>query len=61
MRKRRYTEHLGLQVSVLEEKIVKEYLKSRKMTATEYFREVAIRPLVEAQAADIEVQDAVVD
>ena len=56
-RRRRYTEHLGFMASVQEERMVKEYLKSRKMTASEYFREVAIQPLLEAQQAQVGLQD----
>ena len=49
MRKRSKTEHLGFQATVQEERMVKEYVKARNMTVTEYFRLVAIQPLVEAQ------------
>jgi hypothetical protein len=43
------TEHMGFLCSVEEERIIRKYLKARKMTASEYFREVSVRPLVEAQ------------
>ena len=49
MRKRSKTEHFGFQATVQEERMVKEYVKARNMTVTEYFRLVAIQPLVEAQ------------
>jgi hypothetical protein len=54
MRKRSKTEHLGFQATVQEEAIVKAYVKSRKMTVTEYLRAVAIQPLMEAQQVGLQ-------
>lgn len=59
MRKRRRTEHLGFQATKEEEQMIRGYVKSRRMTVTEYFREVAVQPLLQAQAAEVGVPDAV--
>ena len=51
-RPRRYTEHLGLLVSVQEDRIVKQHVRSRKMTVADYLRQVAVQPLVDALQAE---------
>ena len=54
MRTRRYTENTGLHVMKAEMDALKEYAKRRRCTVSEYFREVAVQPLMERLA---EVQD----
>jgi hypothetical protein len=51
-RRRRYTEHLGLQVSKLEIETVKSHAKAQRMTVSEYLRESAVKPLLDTPKAD---------
>jgi hypothetical protein len=48
-RRRRYTEHLGLQVTKSEIETVKQHAKAHRMTVSEYLRASAVRPLLEPQ------------
>jgi hypothetical protein len=56
-RPRRYTEHLGFQATLEESRVFKEYLKSRGMSASQYFRELVVKPLLAAQQAEGEAKD----
>ena len=53
-RKRRKTETLGMMATVAEYAVVKEYVTRNRLTITEYLRQAAIRPLMEAQVNSLE-------
>ena len=61
MRHRRKTESFGCLLTVDEREIMRAYLRERRLTATEYLRQAAIQPIIEAaqQASEVGLQDAV--
>jgi len=57
MRKRRYTETFGCLLTVEERAVMQAYLRERRLTPTQYLREHAIKPIIDAarQASALEV------
>jgi len=48
MRKRRYTETFGCLLTVEERAVMQAYLRERRLTPTQYLREHAIKPIIDA-------------
>jgi hypothetical protein len=61
MRKRSKTESFGCLLTMHEREIMRAYLRERRLTATEYLRQAAIQPIMEAaqQASEVGLPDAV--
>jgi len=53
-RPKRYVEHLGFQATQLEAQVFKAYLKARGLSATEFFRQEVLKPLIAAKQTEDE-------
>lgn len=56
-RKRVLTENIGCFLSQQDATTVKSYAKAHGMTVSDYLRQAAVQPLLQAQAAEVEVLD----
>ena len=58
-RRRTLTENIGCYLSKPEAEALRSYVTAQRITISDYLRAVAIRPLMQAQAAEAEAQDTV--